>query len=135
MRQLLRKLPQSNSIGGLCWNYTHLINSMLHKYQSALNIVDALKTGKIHLAKEVTIVSAHVFREDGAQDSIGPIFSFATDGDATCHKDGHNIFLKTPIPFTSPLYGTLSNLPGLNMLTGDHLVTINFDFKHIFKHK
>ncbi|KIK79036.1 hypothetical protein PAXRUDRAFT_162385, partial [Paxillus rubicundulus Ve08.2h10] len=63
-------MSQSNYIGSLCWNHTHLIDSTLHNYQLALNIVDALKTGKIHLAKEVTIVGAHVFGEDGVYPAL-----------------------------------------------------------------
>ncbi|KIK81679.1 hypothetical protein PAXRUDRAFT_155506, partial [Paxillus rubicundulus Ve08.2h10] len=48
-------------------------------------------------------------------------------------KGGHKTFLHTPLPITSPLYGTLSNLPGLNLHTGNDLVTLGFDFKHVFK--
>ncbi|KIL00141.1 hypothetical protein PAXRUDRAFT_130567, partial [Paxillus rubicundulus Ve08.2h10] len=63
-KEVVVYMLQSNSVGGLCWNHTHLINSTLHNYQSALNIMDALKTGKIQLVKEVTVVGAHAFRED-----------------------------------------------------------------------
>ena len=33
----------------------------------------------------------------------------------------------------SSLYGTLSNLPGLNLYTSDGGITLDFNYKHIFK--
>lgn len=35
----------------------------------------------------------------------------------------------------SPLYGTLINMPGLNLFTGEGEVTLDFDYKHILKRK
>ncbi|KAG1842417.1 hypothetical protein F4604DRAFT_1884751 [Suillus subluteus] len=70
----------------------------------------------------------------GASTSVGPIWSLATDGDATRRAAGHKLFVKLPLPTESPLYGTLSNMPGLNLYTGEDEVTLDFDFKHIFKH-
>ncbi|KAG2034368.1 hypothetical protein BDR03DRAFT_1013426 [Suillus americanus] len=58
-------LSQSNSIGGLCWTHSHLINTTLNNYQSALGVVDMLKSGKVHLGKELTVAGAHMFGEDG----------------------------------------------------------------------
>ena len=69
----------------------------------------------------------------GGEQDIGPLWSFATDGDATWRKAGHRTFLKHWLPITSPLYGTLSNLPGMNIYTGNGDVTLNFDYKHIIK--
>ncbi|KAG2131051.1 hypothetical protein DEU56DRAFT_757676 [Suillus clintonianus] len=159
-------LPQSNSIGGLCWTHSHLVDTTLNNYQSALGVADALKSGKVHLSKELTVASAHVFGEDGiypilaaptcksenftdmefvfesvidlwyasgADRAVGPAWSFATDGDATRRKAGHRTFLCNNINFTSPLFGTLINLPGLNLLTGKHEMTLDFDDKHVFK--
>jgi hypothetical protein len=65
--------------------------------------------------------------------TVGPLWSFATDGDATRRAAGHKLFLKNPLSLDSQLYGVLSNMPGLNTLTGDGEVTLDFDFKHIFK--
>jgi hypothetical protein len=70
----------------------------------------------------------------GAATSVGPVWSFATDGDATCRAAGHKLFINTPLAQDSPLYGTLVNLPGLNLFTGAGEVTLDFDFKHVFKH-
>jgi hypothetical protein len=66
---------------------------------------------------------------------IGPVWSLVTDGDATHHAAGHELFLKLPLPQDSPLFSTLINMPGLNLFTGDNEVTLDFNFKHIFKHK
>lgn len=159
-------LPRANGVSGLCWTHSHLINPTLYNYQSTINIATSLKSGKIHLAKEVTVVDVHIFGEDGlypllaaptcksenAADmefvfdtvidgwwmaggewDIGPLWSLATDGDTTRRKAGHRVFLKKWLPIMSPLYGVLSNLPGMNLYTGDEDVTLDFDYKHIIK--
>lgn len=64
---------------------------------------------------------------------VGPIWSFATDGDATRRAAGYNKFVKIPLSTASSLYGTLSNMPGLNLFTGEDEITLDFDYKHIFK--
>ncbi|KAG1837377.1 hypothetical protein DFJ58DRAFT_734422 [Suillus subalutaceus] len=73
------------------------------------------------------------WNSSNAVTSVGPAWSFATDGDATRRAAGHKLFVKTPLPPDSPLYGTLINMPGLNLFTGAGEVTLDFDFKHIFK--
>ncbi|KAG1841139.1 hypothetical protein DFJ58DRAFT_732592 [Suillus subalutaceus] len=69
----------------------------------------------------------------GAASVVGPVWSFATDGDATRCAAGHRLFLRNPLSSDSELYGILGNMPGLNTMTGDAEVTLDFDFKHIFK--
>ncbi|KAG1779870.1 hypothetical protein EV702DRAFT_1178143 [Suillus placidus] len=69
----------------------------------------------------------------GAASVIGPVWSFATDGDATRRAVGHRLFLRNALSPDSELYGILGNMPGLNTMTGDAEVTLDFDFKHIFK--
>ncbi|KAG2029090.1 hypothetical protein BDR03DRAFT_1051571, partial [Suillus americanus] len=54
----------------------------------------------------------------GASASVGPIWSLATDGDAT------SLFVKFPLSPESPLYGTLVNLQGLNLFTGEGICTL-----------
>ncbi|KAG1761169.1 hypothetical protein EDD22DRAFT_954319 [Suillus occidentalis] len=73
------------------------------------------------------------WNSSGAVTSVGPAWSFATDGDATRRAAGHKLFVKTPLAPDSPLYGTLINMPGLNLFTGAGEMTLDFDFKHIFK--
>ncbi|KIK97226.1 hypothetical protein PAXRUDRAFT_766452 [Paxillus rubicundulus Ve08.2h10] len=159
-------MPQPNSVGGLCWTHSHRVEPVLHTYNSALHITNALKAETVHLSKEVTIAGAHIVGKDGfypllaaptcksedasdmefifntlinawkatgADQRVGPLWFIATDGDATRRKGGHKTFLHTTLPITSPLYGMLSNLPGLNLHTGNDLVTLDFDFKHVFK--
>ncbi|KAG2343779.1 hypothetical protein BDR05DRAFT_975796 [Suillus weaverae] len=63
------------------------------------------------------------------------VWSFAMDGDATCHAARHRLFVKTPLSSYLPLYATLSDISGLNTFTGDNEVTLDFDFKRIFKHQ
>ncbi|KAG1764692.1 hypothetical protein EV702DRAFT_1182567 [Suillus placidus] len=159
-------MSDSNSVGGLCWTHSHSIDPTLRTYHSALKLAEALKEGKVHLGRELTVVAAHIFGADGtypilaaptcksegvtemvyvfktaidawktsgAEEKVGPLWTFATAGDATRRKGGHQLFLSVPLPLTSPLYGTLSNLPGLNLLTGEREITLDFDYKHVFK--
>ncbi|KAG2340566.1 hypothetical protein BDR05DRAFT_977284 [Suillus weaverae] len=69
----------------------------------------------------------------GAASVVGPVWSFATDRDATQCAAGHQLFLRNALSPDSELYGILGNMPGLNTMTGDAKVTLDFDFKHIFK--
>ncbi|KAG1738230.1 hypothetical protein EDB19DRAFT_1983776 [Suillus lakei] len=55
----------------------------------------------------------------GAAASVGPVWSFATNGDATRRAAGHKIFLKKLLSPELQLYGILNNMPGLNTMTGD----------------
>ncbi|KAG1772528.1 hypothetical protein EV702DRAFT_1048648 [Suillus placidus] len=73
------------------------------------------------------------WKATGADQTVGPIWSLATDGDTTRRAAGHRLFIKQPLSVESPLYGILANMPGLNMWTGDNDVTLDFDPKHIFK--
>ncbi|KAG1764501.1 hypothetical protein EV702DRAFT_1182589 [Suillus placidus] len=73
------------------------------------------------------------WKATGTDQTVGPIWSLATDGDATRRAAGHRLFIKQPLSMESPLYGILANMPGLNMWTGDNNVTLDFDLKHIFK--
>ncbi|KAG1763978.1 hypothetical protein EV702DRAFT_1182661 [Suillus placidus] len=69
----------------------------------------------------------------GADDAVGPVWSVATDCDAIRRAAGHKLFLKNPLSSKSPLYGILSNMPGLNTFTGNGEITLDFDTKHIIK--
>ncbi|KAG1753250.1 hypothetical protein EDB19DRAFT_1626930, partial [Suillus lakei] len=73
------------------------------------------------------------WRATGAEECLGLIFSVATDGDLTHRAAGHHMFFKSELSLTSRLYGTLSHMPGLNLATGDDEITLDFDYKHIFK--
>ncbi|KAJ7017458.1 hypothetical protein C8F04DRAFT_1215058 [Mycena alexandri] len=157
-----------NSVGGLCWRHSLVVNLVFSTYQSALDLVKSLKDGKIHFAKEMTVVAASCFGESGtypilalptckhvkAQDSrtihevvmaawrssgavekVGRIWSWATDGDMIRRVAGYEAFLTQKLSYTSTScnYGTLAGMMGLNLWTGPDDVTLDFDFKHIFK--
>jgi hypothetical protein len=57
--------PDCNSVGGLCWKHSHTIDASLNTYESAINIAEKLKTGDVHLGKEMTVIVAHCNGEDG----------------------------------------------------------------------
>jgi hypothetical protein len=69
-----------------------------------------------------------------ANNLVGPLWLFATDGDATRHSLGYSLFVQQPLRESSQLYWLLCDLHGLNLLTGQDEITLDFDFKHIFKH-
>jgi hypothetical protein len=83
---------------------------------------------------EILTMAQDWWQETGAEAHFGPIFSFATDRDSTHRGTGHHLFVKTELPKMSKLYGTLSCMPGLNLATGDDEITLDFYYKHIFKH-
>lgn len=64
---------------------------------------------------------------------LGPLWSIATDGDATRRKAGYGLFVKKPLAPSSPTHATLSQCDGLNLFTGDGEVTLDFDWKHVDK--
>ncbi|KAG2125172.1 hypothetical protein DEU56DRAFT_873149 [Suillus clintonianus] len=139
-----------NKVVGLCWKHSRLVNPVLRTYKSAVTITQKIHDSEVHLGKELTVIGVACFGEDklypilvapkckieGAGDmeaTVRPLWSFANDSDATQCAACHRLFLKTPLSTNSQLYGVLSNMPGLNTLTGDGKVTLNFDFKHIFQ--
>jgi hypothetical protein len=52
----------------------------------------------------------------GAATQIRPVWSVATDGNATRCTAGHRLFIKSLLSESSELYGTLINMLGLNLL-------------------
>jgi hypothetical protein len=64
---------------------------------------------------------------------VGPLWSWATDGDMMRRVSGYKQFLAQKLLPTSPIYGTLADMAGLNLYTSLNDVTLDFDFKHIFK--
>ncbi|KAG2057396.1 hypothetical protein BDR06DRAFT_980847 [Suillus hirtellus] len=79
---------------------------------------------------KTTVAAWHASK---AEKEIGSAWSYVTDGDTTHHKAGHHTFIQISLLFTSPLYGTLSNLSGLNLLTGEYEIMLDFDCKHALK--
>ncbi|KAI0069219.1 hypothetical protein BV25DRAFT_1874832 [Artomyces pyxidatus] len=64
---------------------------------------------------------------------FGPVWSFASDGDAGRRAMVYSMFLKHEVGYDHPLYRYVSRLPGLNLLVGDDDVTGTFDWKHEIK--
>ncbi|GJE91565.1 hypothetical protein PsYK624_077150 [Phanerochaete sordida] len=68
-----------------------------------------------------------------AAPTLGPLWSFASDGDAGRRKMVHQLFLKHVIDPGHRLYQYLGGLAGLNLQVGDHDITCDFDWKHELK--
>ncbi|KAG5634212.1 hypothetical protein H0H81_002859 [Sphagnurus paluster] len=137
----------SNTVGGLCWKHTAVHSLVLNNFSSAENIAKKIADGLIHISKEMTVITVSLFGEkhtlpilaaptckqetaedmqdtlqmaimawesEGAE-KVGPLWSVATDGNATRRRAGYKI------------------LSRLNLCTGKNEVTLDFDFRHIFK--
>ncbi|KAJ7244090.1 hypothetical protein C8J57DRAFT_1556077, partial [Mycena rebaudengoi] len=155
----------TNSVGGICWRHSSAVDLVLKTFDGALKLASAIKSGRVHLGKEMTVVAVGLFGERGtfpilalpsckhvdAEDSrtiyetvssawnkvaagiVGPIWSWATDGDTRRRIAGHHFFVTTPLHRLSPIYGTIAAMVGLNQHTGINDMTLDFDYKHIFK--
>ena len=64
---------------------------------------------------------------------FGPIWSFASDGDAGRRALCYKMFMKHVLDPMSPLGKKLARLQGLNLFVGDNDITADFDFKHLIK--
>jgi hypothetical protein len=74
-----------------------------------------------------------VYDNSGLTARIGRFSSIATDGDSARRKGGYRILMSQMLDSMSPLGQKISPLIGMNQLTGRDNVTLDFDYKHIFK--
>ncbi|KAJ7153162.1 hypothetical protein C8R43DRAFT_885956 [Mycena crocata] len=68
-----------------------------------------------------------------ASKTVGMPWSWATDGDGSRRKAGYSGFTRTRLPRASPIFSTVAGMAGLNIFTGIHSITLDFDYKHVFK--
>ncbi|KAM5529996.1 hypothetical protein V8D89_010026 [Ganoderma adspersum] len=71
--------------------------------------------------------------KSAAAPTFGPIWSFASDGDAGRRAMVYQQFMRHPITRDHALFPYLGHLPGLNLLVGDGDITGDFDWKHELK--
>lgn len=64
---------------------------------------------------------------------FGPIWSFASDGDAGRRAMVYQLFMKRQIDTAHKLFKYVGRLPGLNLFVGDDDITGDFDWKHEVK--
>lgn len=64
---------------------------------------------------------------------FGPIWSFASDGDAGRRAMVYSMFMKHTIEPRHHLYKYVGRLPGFNRQVGDNDITGDFDWKHELK--
>ncbi|KAJ7702812.1 hypothetical protein B0H17DRAFT_923154, partial [Mycena rosella] len=61
-------------------------------------------------------------------------WSWATDGESSRRRAGYDQFVKYKLTLaTSLIFSTLASMVGLNIFTGINGITLDFDYKHIFK--
>ncbi|KAF7364233.1 hypothetical protein MSAN_01082900 [Mycena sanguinolenta] len=63
----------------------------------------------------------------------GPLTEIASDGDGKRRPALYLITMPKPLELDNPLFPFLSDLPGLNLYTGEGGITMCFDPKHLFK--
>ncbi|KAI0748796.1 hypothetical protein BC629DRAFT_1243540, partial [Irpex lacteus] len=64
---------------------------------------------------------------------FGPIWSFASDGDANRRALVYQLFMKHTVDVDHVLYKYVGRLQGLNLQVGDGDITGDFDWKHLLK--
>jgi hypothetical protein len=70
---------------------------------------------------------------ENAKDEVGMPWSWATDGEPSRRHAGYDTFVQNKLPRSSPIFGTLASMLGLNIFTGLHSITLDFDYKYVFK--
>ncbi|KAJ7439531.1 hypothetical protein B0H11DRAFT_2355829 [Mycena galericulata] len=65
----------------------------------------------------------------------GPLESLASDGDSRRRAALYLVYMHKELKLKEgdPLFEFLLDLPGLNLFTGDSTITMDFDYKHLFK--
>ncbi|KAJ7759676.1 hypothetical protein B0H14DRAFT_3096456 [Mycena olivaceomarginata] len=146
-----------NKVGGLCQKHFGSIPLTLNTYKSALNIVNTLRDGKVHFAKEMLVITAKfpddpnvhpiliapTCKQETAEDmaelfktimSMGLEVAEPTCGDINNFvSDGDGLWQKVGYQLLHPLHKILSNMWGLNLCTGLRLILIMFDWRHEIK--
>ncbi|KAI0689950.1 hypothetical protein BC835DRAFT_1281822, partial [Cytidiella melzeri] len=74
-------------------------------------------------------------RKEQAASYFGPIWTFASDGDAGRRAMVYEMFMKKTVDTKHCLYKYLGRLSGLNLQVGDDDVTGDFDWKHELKRR
>ncbi|KAH9937097.1 uncharacterized protein B0H18DRAFT_925397 [Fomitopsis serialis] len=64
---------------------------------------------------------------------LGPLWTFASDGDAGRRAMVYSMLMAKKIDLSHPLYKIVGHLPGLNLNVGDDDITADFDWKHEIK--
>ncbi|KAL1742877.1 hypothetical protein HDZ31DRAFT_65580 [Schizophyllum fasciatum] len=152
-------LPRTDQIGGTCREHSRRLSTLTigDDIQVIKSAAEAVRNGEVHIGKEFTIaaICPHSRTHYGAQpillsptckhgtamdqesecgeQSAGPIWSIASDGDATRRAALYILCMDRRLDKRSMLYQRLGGLPGLNLYVGEGDVTMDFDFKHIWK--
>ena len=78
------------------------------------------------------VITAWESNRHGAEYN-GPIWSIASDGEATLRSSRFELCIDREVQKTSPLGSKLSHLTGMNLWTGPGDITMTGDYKHAFK--
>lgn len=79
-----------------------------------------------------TVIAVWETNEHGAK-SNGPIWSVASDGEASLRNSRFRLCMDHEVEKSSPLGSKLSRLSGMNLCTGPGDITMTADYKHAFK--
>ncbi|KAJ7800856.1 hypothetical protein B0H14DRAFT_2529225 [Mycena olivaceomarginata] len=119
--------PAQNKVGGLCQKHSGSIPLTLNTYKSALNIVDALRDGKVHFAKEMLVVAAK-FPDDP---NVHPILVAPTCKQETAEDmaDLFKMIMSVWLEVAEPTCGDINNFAsdgdGLRRNVGYQLLCVD----------
>ncbi|KZV91926.1 hypothetical protein EXIGLDRAFT_579283, partial [Exidia glandulosa HHB12029] len=161
--------PDSNNIYGFCREHSDPFDVQFRSMAEPLALAEALRDGRVHLAKEMTVaaigpllpnprdyvarpihISGTCKSEDAADHATlletvlcaarshpklrnARPYSIASDGESKRGKALVKICLNRTLSRTSKLYPTLSKMPLMNLLCGEDDLTLDKDYKHVFK--
>ncbi|KAJ7331552.1 hypothetical protein DFH08DRAFT_916488 [Mycena albidolilacea] len=148
--------PAQNKVGGLCQKHSGSIPLGLNTYKSALTIVDALRDGKVHFAKEMLVVAAKfpddpnvhpilvalTCKQETAKDmtdlfkmvmSVWEEVAEPSCGDINNFASDGDGLCRKKLSVGHPLHKILSNMRGLNLCTGPRLILMTFNWRHEIK--
>ncbi|KAJ7121698.1 hypothetical protein C8R44DRAFT_877079 [Mycena epipterygia] len=98
--------------------------------------VKAIREDRVHVGKEFSVAafSRHAQSDYGAKPVLlMPTCKKTSDGDGGRRAVLYLVCMNKKLSEDDPLYRLLSGLAGLNLYTGENALTMDFDYKHLFK--
>ncbi|KAL1703295.1 hypothetical protein EV121DRAFT_208304, partial [Schizophyllum commune] len=72
-------------------------------------------------------------RSEWGESYVGPLWAISSDGDATRRAAMYMICMEKELSMDSGLYQRLHRCQGLNLFVGEGDITMDFDYRHIWK--
>ncbi|KAJ7139440.1 hypothetical protein C8R44DRAFT_867592 [Mycena epipterygia] len=148
-------LEDTDEIGGLCEHATAQLKTFKtgDDLTCAEEAVKAVRAGDIHVGKDLPVLLMPTCKKGSWKSSAeilqkliqawklspfgeakhGPLKEIASDSDGRRRAAMYLVCMHKHLGPDDPIYQFLSDLPGLNLYTGEDGITMCFDPKHLFK--